>query len=122
MCGIAGYSGAYSHEDLRAMSSSIRARGPDGEGELFDDTPASMNMWGFTPALFGHLERMWGDFLDQHRDAEKTEFLLPAAVAELMGQGRLAVKAIETDADWIGVTNPADLDPARERLAVLRAG
>ena len=51
----------------------------------------------------------------------------PVAAGALVGsprtiRERLAVKAIETDADWIGVTNPADLDPARERLAVLRAG
>ena len=93
----------------------------DPPGTLTDLTPVSMNMWGFPVSIFGHLERMWGEFLDAHRDTEKTEFLLPSAVAELMGEGHVKVKVVPTASDWIGVTNPADLDPARATLADLRA-
>ena len=93
----------------------------DPPGTLTDLTPVSMNMWGFPVSIFDHLERMWAEFLDAHRDTEKTEFLLPSAVAELMGAGLLEVKVAPTASDWIGVTNPADLDPARATLAALRA-
>jgi choline kinase len=93
----------------------------DPPGTLTDRTPVSMNMWGFPVSIFGHLERMWGEFLDANRDTEAREFLLPSAVAELMGQGRLSVRVAATASDWIGVTNPADLDPARVTLAALRA-
>jgi hypothetical protein len=93
----------------------------DPPSSLTDLTPVSMNMWGFPVALFGHLERMWGEFLAAHGHEEKTEFLLPSAVAELAAAGRLAVNVVRTDSDWIGVTNPDDLDPARATLAALRA-
>lgn len=88
---------------------------------LTDTTPVSMNMWGFPVSLFGHLERLWGEFLAAHGGAEKTEFLLPSAVAELAEAGELDVAVVRTDSDWIGVTNPDDLDPARATLQALRA-
>jgi NDP-sugar pyrophosphorylase family protein len=93
----------------------------DPPSDLTDTTPVSMNMWGFPVSLFGHLERMWGEFLAAHRTEEKTEFLLPSAVAELRDVGRLDVKVVTTESDWIGVTNPDDLEPARATLAALRA-
>src|ERR1700741_4029789 len=36
MCGLAGFAGAGTIDDLRAMSAAIRHRGPDGEGEYVD--------------------------------------------------------------------------------------
>ena len=93
----------------------------DPPGTLTDLTPVSMNMWGFRVSIFDHLERMWAEFLDAQRDTEKTEFLVPSVVAELMGAGLLEVKVVPVASDWIGVTNPADLDPARAALADLRS-
>jgi MobA-like NTP transferase domain len=93
----------------------------DPPGVLTDRTPVSMNMWGFPVSLFGHLRRMWAAFLAEHGDTEKTEFLLPTAVAELLAEGAISVRVISTASDWIGVTNPDDLDPARETLLALRA-
>ncbi len=93
----------------------------DPPGTLADRTPVSMNMWGFPVSIFAHLERMWRDFLAAHGHEEKTEFLLPSAVAALMGEGKLRVSVVHTESDWIGVTNPDDLDPARASLEALRA-
>jgi dTDP-glucose pyrophosphorylase len=92
----------------------------DPPGEHPDDAPASMNMWGFAPKIFEHLQRMWNEFYDAHKDDPKTEFLLPTAVASLRAEGKLAVRAVFTDDEWIGVTNPDDLEPARVRLRALR--
>jgi CTP:molybdopterin cytidylyltransferase MocA len=93
----------------------------DPPGSLTDRTIVSMNMWGFPVSLFGHLERMWSEFLEAHGTEEKTEFLLPSAVAELRDAGFLDVEVVTTESDWIGVTNPDDLEPARATLAALRA-
>jgi hypothetical protein len=102
-------------------------RTPDGRivstdppGEHLDDTPASMNMWGFAPKMFEHLEREWKAFYAAHKDDPKTEFLLPTMVAKLRDEKRLTVRVVFTDDDWIGVTNPDDLEPARARIAALR--
>jgi NDP-sugar pyrophosphorylase family protein len=92
----------------------------DPPGEHLDDTPASMNMWGFAPKMFEHLDRMWKDFYAKYKDDPKTEFLLPTTVAKLREEGRLDVRVVYTDDEWIGVTNPDDLEPARERLRQLR--
>ena len=73
------------------------------------------------PELFAHLDRYWRDFYAAHKDDPKTEFLLPTTVASLRDQGLLDVRVVHTDDEWIGVTNPDDLDPARARLRQLRA-
>ena len=39
---------------------------------------------------------------------------------QLRDEGLLDVRAVHTDDEWIGVTNPDDLDPARARLHALR--
>ncbi|HUP74306.1 MAG TPA: NTP transferase domain-containing protein [Acidimicrobiales bacterium] len=93
----------------------------DPVGEHHDDTPVSMNMWGFAPEIFGHLQRRWNGFYAKHKDDPKTEFLLPTTVAELRDEGLLDVRVVHTDDEWIGVTNPDDLEPARARLHALRS-
>jgi NDP-sugar pyrophosphorylase family protein len=92
----------------------------DPPGEHLDDTPASMNMWGFSPKIFEHLDRHWKAFYPAHKDDPKTEFLLPTTVAALRDEGVLDVRVVFTDDEWIGVTNPDDLEPARTRLHALR--
>ena len=39
MCGIAGFLGDYSSDDLAAMSSAMAHRGPDDSGVLFSEVP-----------------------------------------------------------------------------------
>ncbi len=102
------------HGIERAADGIIRSLDP--AGELGDDTLVSMNMWGFPNWLLDHLANGFEAFLAEHGDEEKSEFLLPDVVADLMASGDLAVHVVETDAQWIGVTNPDDLEPAREAL------
>jgi NDP-sugar pyrophosphorylase family protein len=93
----------------------------DPPGELAEETPVSMNMWGFEPSIVGHLDRLWGRFLAASGHEEKSEFLLPSAVGQLMDEDALDVRVVVSPDDWIGVTNPDDLEPARATLATLRA-
>ncbi len=100
------------------------ARGEDGvirsedpAGDLGDDTMVSMNMFAFPQSLFGHLASQWDEFYAEHGDAPKTEYLIPDVVDRLRGEGELAVKVPVSTEEWIGVTNPNDLDPARAKLA-----
>ena len=95
--------------------------GADPPGELDERAPVSMNMWAFGPSFVTHLARLWPEFLAAHGHEEKSEFLLPRAVDQLMEDGELDVVVVTTASDWIGVTNPADLEPARATLAALRA-
>ena len=100
------------------------ARGDDGvirsedpAGELVDDTMVSMNMFAFSNSLFAHLESQWDEFYGEFGEEPKTEYLLPDVVDRLRHEGELSVKVPVSEEEWIGVTNPNDLDPARAKLA-----
>lgn len=92
--------------------------------ELAPDTPASMNLWAFTPAVFGWLETDFIAFLDQlDRTSPKAldaEFLLTEVIGSRLRAGRLRVDLCRTPETWLGLTNAADLAAARELLARLR--
>ncbi|MCH7789459.1 MAG: NTP transferase domain-containing protein [Acidobacteria bacterium] len=103
------------HGIERGGDGEIRAEDPPGV--LSETTPVSMNMWALGPELFTHLESQFEIFLRRHGDKEKSEFLLPEAIAELMLEEKMTVRTFKTEDDWIGVTNPGDLGPARAVLA-----
>ncbi|RIL08351.1 nucleotidyltransferase [bacterium] len=93
---------------------------PDGDGarclgddgawhRLAADTPVSMNLWGFTPGVFAHLDRAFAAFLAAGgRDDPAAELHLPAVVDAAVRAGAARVRVIPTRARWLGVTYPAD--------------
>ena len=83
----------------------------DGDGverRLRGDEPVSMNMWGFTPAVFDELRTGFGSFLVDSSGDQKTEFLLPAAVQGLIRSGDARVKVLRESGPWCGMTYPED--------------
>ena len=91
----------------------------DGDGAVFTaadgtltrlsgDEPVSMNMWGFDRSLFGHLQTLFGEFLDAHSGDPRAEFFLPGAVDELIRRGAAGCRVLRTDEQWAGVTYRAD--------------
>jgi len=100
------------------------ARYPDAGGWTIipGETPVSMNMWGFTPALFRGLERLFPAFLDANAaNLAKAEFFLPTAVGRLIAEGSATVKALETAERWFGVTYRQDRDAVARAVAGLTA-
>lgn len=75
---------------------------------LTGDEVVSMNMWGLTPALFGHLQREFPLFLEQNRANPKAEFFLPTVVDSLVAAGQASVTVLSTPDSWFGVTYPQD--------------
>jgi choline kinase len=106
------------HGIARGDDGTIRSEDPPGE--LTDTTPVSMNMVALPRRIMDDLGELWPAFLAEHREHPKAEFLLPTVVGELTAAGRLDVQVVATSSDWIGVTNPDDLEPARATLAALR--
>jgi len=89
--------------------SNAKTIGPDGKAlALTGEETVSMNMWGFTPALFGDLKKLFGVFLTKHGAEEKSEFYIPAAVNDLVHGGRARVKVLRTPDPWFGVTYRED--------------
>lgn len=93
-----------------------RIGGPDAAA-LADDTPVSMNLWGLHPSLFGHLAARFDAFARANADRPTAELQLPTVITELIGEGLAHVRVHHTDAVWLGVTYPGDLEHARLRLS-----
>jgi len=92
-------------------------RSDDPEGEHENATLVSMNMFGFPQSLFAHLASQWDSFYSEFGDEAKTEYLLPDVVDSLRESGEMRVLVPRSTEEWIGVTNPNDLEPARAKLA-----
>lgn len=95
--------------DARMSKVSAKAPGPDGKIlSLTGNETVSMNMWGFTPALFNFLRELFVEFLKKQGAEEKSEFYIPAAVNELVRTQRARVKVLRTTDSWFGVTYRED--------------
>ena len=86
---------------------------------LADDTPVSMNMWGFTPDYFAHTETYFRRFLAEHATDERAEYYIPWAVNELITSGTARVRVLDTTSSWFGVTYAEDRAEVVRRLRAL---
>ena len=75
---------------------------------LSGDEVVSMNMWGFTPQLFSHLEKLFSEFLSENIDNLSSEFYIPFAVDNLIQSNIATVEVLETMEQWFGVTYKED--------------
>ena len=69
---------------------------------------ASMNMFGFTPTLFGFLDEKFPVFLKKATGHPKAEFLMPAIADELIHERKITMHVLETPEKWFGVTYKED--------------
>lgn len=84
----------------------------ESEGKLVDietSSYVSMNMWGFEPKFLAELESGFVNFLSGLKeDDEKSEYLLPTIVDNLIKSHRAEVQVLETPDKWFGVTYKED--------------
>ncbi|MEI8314041.1 MAG: sugar phosphate nucleotidyltransferase [Verrucomicrobiota bacterium] len=92
-----------------------------GDQTLTGDEPVSMNFWGFTPTLFGHLRRELQQFLKQQGQEEKSELLIPMVIGDLVAQNRATCQVLRTTASWFGVTYREDRPIVIENIRKLIA-
>ena len=81
--------------------------------------PVSMNVWGFTPDLFGYLESMFIQFLKEEGDALKSEYLIPSVVNNLIQTNKKSVHILHSSAKWFGVTYREDKSYVMEEIKKL---
>ena len=73
------------------------------------ESPVSMNMWGLLPEFFEVLRKGFEDFLAEHEaDYQKSEYLLPTIVGNLLASGEAEVTVLESKDKWFGVTYKED--------------
>lgn len=77
---------------------------------LPEDTPVSMNFWGFTPSMMEALEKGFPEFLDETLKTNplKGEYLIPTITGHLVHEGKVTVKVIPTPDKWYGMTYKED--------------
>lgn len=75
---------------------------------LSPDTLVSMNLWGFTPDIFGYLEKGFEEFLEENINEPKKEFFLPSVVTSLIESGTKKIKVLSAEDKWYGVTYKED--------------
>lgn len=78
-----------------------------------------MNMWGFTPRVFGQLHARFEHFLSRDGFDLKAECYLPNAVNELVANGDAQVKVLATSDAWFGVTYREDRPQVVESIRQL---
>jgi hypothetical protein len=88
-----------------------------------ENTPVSMNMWGFTPDYFAHSEAYFIDFLKANSENLKAEYFIPLMVNKLITEGTSTVRVLDTDSKWFGVTYAADRQGVVDKInALIAAG
>lgn len=87
--------------------------------ELEENTPVSMNMWGFTPEYFGYSEEAFKHFLQKHGEELKSEFYIPTVVNDLITAGKATCKVLDTPAKWFGVTYAQDRQGVVDKIEKL---
>jgi UTP-glucose-1-phosphate uridylyltransferase len=70
--------------------------------------PVSMNMWGFTPAIFPQLADDFRNFLTARGSEMKSEAYIPMSVGNLIRAHAATCRVLRTDSTWFGVTYRED--------------
>ncbi len=92
----------------------------EGTFPLGENTPVSMNLFGFTPDFFCHAEQMFKDFLNTTAVGNlKAEFFIPLVVNELLQKGEATMNVLSTTSNWFGVTYIEDRAATVERIGQL---
>lgn len=90
--------------------------GSDDWKVINEDTLVSMNMFGFNLKLVEKLNRELARFF-KDEDLTKAESLIPSVVSEMVQDGEVKLKVIETPSKWYGVTYREELGEFKDVIA-----
>ena len=77
--------------------------------EIKEDDLVSMNLLGFTPYVFKHIEDNFLDFIENNKDnLLKCEYLIPDTLFDCIEKGIATVRVLSTNSKWYGVTYKED--------------
>lgn len=90
--------------------------------EIPEGTHVSMNMWGVTPEFLDVLDKGFAEFLANVEPGNiKAEYLLPTIIGDMLANGEVTVKVLETQDKWFGVTYQEDRQTVVDAFAQLIA-
>lgn len=83
--------------------------------EISKNTRVSMNMIAFLPDFFEFIDKYFEDFL-KNSNLEKDEYLIPDLIMKAIETSKYAVRVVDTNAKWVGVTYKEDKDSVVEYI------
>ncbi|MEX0670219.1 MAG: hypothetical protein WD060_07170 [Pirellulales bacterium] len=104
---------------VRRTADGAEDDGPGGVTVLTGREPVSMNMWGFTPHVFGQLDGCFREFLATHGSEQKSECYIPMSVGQLVKSGLATCEVLRTTATWFGATYSEDKAVVQRSIAAL---
>lgn len=77
---------------------------------LPEDTPVSMNLWGFNQSVLPEMMQQFAGHLDRFyiENPLKGEFFIPLTVSQLIKEEKARVKILSSKDKWFGVTYKED--------------
>lgn len=106
------------------VESSIEERGDgmyatpideDNWQKIDDDALVSMNMFGFNAKLMHRLASDFKEFFLRD-NLEKGEWLIPMVVDEMVHDGEVKLRVVNTPEKWYGITYKEDLEEFKEAI------
>ena len=112
--------GVVERTEIMRVDGNICYKDEQGEWQpVGEQTPVSMNFWGFTPDYFKYSEEQFVDFLKENADKPKAEYFIPLVVDNLINSGTATCEVLDTTAKWFGVTYAADRPATVEKIQSL---
>ena len=93
--------------------------GKDEAVPVDENCYASMNMWGMPARFMDRLKDKFGEFIKENNDSLTAEFLLPAAIDEMIKSGEADCAVLPSHDRWFGVTYAEDKPKVKEEIAAL---
>ncbi len=84
-----------------------------------DNTPVSMNVWGFTPDYLEYSEEYFKEWLKDNIEKPKSEYFIPLMVNKLITEGTATVEVLDTTSKWFGVTYAEDRQGVVDKIRQL---
>lgn len=104
---------------IRRVGDKVLYEEGDKAFEVPEDSPVSMNFWGFHHSIFDHLLSGFSEFAKNNTDNSKAEYFIPLVADHLVNNnlGQFIVKV--SNDKWFGVTYKEDKADVTEALAKL---
>ncbi len=108
------------HTDIERREGVIVGKDAKGEEKILsEETIVSMNCWGFAPSFMSFIDAEIAHFFAHHGEQDaRSECYLPSAVQRALEEGARC-RVLTTDAQWCGVTYPADKAAVEELVQEL---
>lgn len=105
---------------VHLSNGSVYYKDHDGSLHSLDPhSPVSMNFWGFHHSVFEEIRTRFEAFVRAHYQNPKSEFYIPTFISDMIGEGKIVVELLRSEAEWFGVTYKEDKESVQRAFEEL---